>query len=377
MKIELKKLKIRDLVVGYHDDGDGGVIGYGGKLDIRPPYQREFVYKDAARNAVIDTVIKGFPLNVMYWAERENNPEVPYEIIDGQQRTISICQYVAETRFSVHDKFYHSLLQEEKDAILDYELHVYICKGTDKEKLEWFETINIAGEKLTKQELRNAVYAGSWVSDAKRYFSRTGCAAYKLGHKYVSGTPNRQEYLETAINWIRYRDKEPSIEEYMSKHQHDANANDLWEYFQEVIEWVEGTFLNTYGVICDWGLLYNTHKAKIVNPIKIQKEIDKLMEDSDVEKKDGIFPYVLDGNEKHLTIRQFDKNTRRSVYAKQKGICPTCGGHFTFEEMEGDHIVPWSKGGRTTEGNCQMLCLKCNRMKGAGILSPKAKTITP
>ena len=91
MKITLTKITVRDLVEDYHDDGEGGVRGYGGKLDIRPPFQREFVYKDKQRDAVIETINKGFPLNVMYWAVRQDGT---YEVIDGQQRTISVAQYV-------------------------------------------------------------------------------------------------------------------------------------------------------------------------------------------------------------------------------------------------------------------------------------------
>ena len=230
MKIELLDLTVRELVEDYDDDGEGGVTGYGGKLDIRPPFQREFIYKDKERNAVIDSILKGFPLNVMYWADREDGT---FEIIDGQQRTISVAQYVGGV-FSVERKYFENLPSDKQELILDYELTVYVCSGTHSEKLEWFQTINIAGQELTNQELRNAVYAGSWLSDAKRYFSRRGRAAYPIGNAYVKGRVERQEYLETAIKWIS-RD---SIEDYMGKHQHDENALPLWDYFQSVINWV-------------------------------------------------------------------------------------------------------------------------------------------
>jgi hypothetical protein len=198
MKIELHPITVRQLTEGYVDNGEGGVTGYGGKLDIRPPYQREFIYKDKQRNAVIDTVRKGFPLNVMYWTVREDGN---FEIIDGQQRTVSICQYV-HSDFSIDSMFFHNLPEDKQKQILDYELMVYFCRGTDSERLEWFKTINIAGEELTDQELRNAVYSGTWVTDAKKYFSQTGCVAHKLGSNYMSGTPIRQDYLETVIKWI-------------------------------------------------------------------------------------------------------------------------------------------------------------------------------
>ena len=88
MKIKLKKITIRELVKDYADDPERGVSGYGGRLDIRPEYQREFVYKEKDRDAVIRTVMRGFPLNVMYWAKKKDGT---FEVMDGQQRTISIC----------------------------------------------------------------------------------------------------------------------------------------------------------------------------------------------------------------------------------------------------------------------------------------------
>ena len=202
MKIELKEITVGELTAGYQDNQENGVVGFGGKLDIRPPYQREFIYKDKQRDAVIETITKNFPLNVMYWAVREDGN---FEVIDGQQRTISISQFV-EGIFSFKtskDVFYfHNLQTDEREQILNYKLMVYFCSGTDSEKLEWFKTINIAGEKLTDQELRNAVYSGSWVTDAKRYFSKNRCTAHEIGGDYLSGSAIRQEYFETAIKWI-------------------------------------------------------------------------------------------------------------------------------------------------------------------------------
>jgi hypothetical protein len=187
MKIELKEITVRELADGYQDNAEAGVFGYGGKLDIRPPYQREFIYGPKERDAVINTVTKDFPLNVMYWAVREDGN---FEIIDGQQRTISVCQYVTGD-FSFQQLYFHNLPDDKQAQILDYKLMVYQCTGTDSERLDWFRTINIAGKPLTDQELKNAVYAGSWVSDAKRYFSKTGCAAYQIGQDYLNGAPIR------------------------------------------------------------------------------------------------------------------------------------------------------------------------------------------
>lgn len=357
MKIQLKEITVRELTKGFEDNAEAGVVGYGGKLDIRPPYQREFIYKDKQRDAVIDTITKEFPLNVMYWAVREGGD---FEIIDGQQRTISICQYVGGD-FSINGLAFHNLQKDKQEQILNYKLTVYQCSGTDSEKLDWFRTINIAGEKLTDQELRNAVYSGSWVTDAKRYFSKSGCPAYAIGSDYLNGSPIRQEYLETAIKWI----SDGKIEEYMSEHQHDQNAAALWRYFQDVITWVETTFTKKRKFMkgVDWGMLYNKYKDEKYNTEKIEKEIEKLILDDDVTKKSGIYPYILTRNEKYISIRAFSDAIKQKVYEKQKGICVHCKEHFELSEMEADHIKPWHEGGKTIEENCQMLCKQCNRTK--------------
>ncbi len=357
MNIQLKEIAVRDLTDGYEDNEEAGVVGYSGKLDIRPLYQREFIYKDKQRSAVIDTVIKGFPLNVMYWAVREDGN---YEVIDGQQRTISIAQFV-EGDFSFNDRYFHNLQDDEKEQILNYKLTVYLCSGTDSEKLEWFKTINIAGEELTEQELRNAVYSGLWVSDAKRYFSKNNCAVYGLGGDYLSGSAIRQDYLETTIKWI----SENAIEDYMAKNQNEPNANELWLYFQGMINWVK-TIFPTYrremkGI--DWGFLYNEFKNDKFDSSKLEVEISQLMEDEDVTKKKGIYTYVLTRKEKYLNIRAFSLNQKREAYERQKGVCVVCKEKFDIEEMEADHITPWHEGGKTSAENCQMLCKEDNRRK--------------
>ena len=278
MKIDLLDLTVKELVKDYKDDDEGGVTGYGGKLDIRPPYQREFIYKEKERNAVIESIQKGFPLNVMYWADREDGS---FEIIDGQQRTISIAQYVWG-KFSVDYKYFHNLTPDKKALIENYKLMVYVCTGTDTEKLDWFKTINIAGLKLTNQELRNAVYAGTWLSDAKRYFSRTRCPAYQIANAYVKGAANRQEYLETAIRWI----SEDAIEDYMGTHQRDENALPLWEYFQKVIDWIESTFTTKRSFMkgVDWGTLHRDFGGADLDPDEIEAETARLVADDDVKR---------------------------------------------------------------------------------------------
>jgi len=360
MKIELHQIPIREVIAGYKDSAEEGVVAYDGKLDIRPKYQREFVYKEKQRNAVIETIKNSFPLNVMYWMIREDGG---FEMLDGQQRTISIGQYV-NNDFSLNQRYFHNLTKTERDQILDYDLMIYFCEGTDKERLDWFTVINTFGEKVNEQEIRNAVYTGPWLSDAKLKFSKTNCVAYLLandGGKLVSGSPIRQEYLETALAWIN----DGKIENYMAKNQHEKNADELWQYFQNVIEWVRKTFTNYRKEMKDivWGKLYNENKDRKFNSKNLEKEIAKLMEDEDVTNKKGIYSYILTREEKHLNIRAFNPKQKREAYERQKGICVVCKKHFEIEEMEADHITPWHESGKTSADNCQMLCKDDNRRK--------------
>lgn len=361
MKINLKQISVADLVSDYENNQEAGVVGYGGLLNIRPPYQREFVYKDKQRDAVIETIKKNFPLNTMYWVvnrDEENNKS--YEVLDGQQRTISICEYVTG-KFSLNYQYFHNLTESEKNQILSYQIMVYFCEGTDKEKLDWFEVINIAGEKLTDQELKNAIYTGAWLTAAKKYFSKTGCPAYSIASDYMKGSPIRQEYLETVLNWI----SNGQIKEYMAQHQHHKNANELWLYFNSVIEWVKTVFPNyrkeMKGV--DWGSLYNKHKDDDLDAETLESKISKLMQDEDVTKKSGIYTYLLTGDERYLSIRAFTDNQKREAYERQRGICPIKKEHYPIKDMEADHIIPWSQGGKTNAKNCQMIEKFANRTK--------------
>ena len=360
MKIQLIDLTVRDLVAGYRDDGEGGVRGYGGKLDIRPPFQREFIYKGKQREEVIRTILRGFPLNVMYWSQRDDGT---YEIIDGQQRTISIAQYVTSI-FSVDGFYFHNQPLEIRDQVLDYKLMVYICEGTHKDKLDWFRIVNIAGEKLYEQELRNAVYSGAWVSDAKRYFSKSGCPAQGLGGDYMSGSPIRQDYLQTVIRWISDGD----IDDCMARNQHVKSAAPLWDYFMSVIDWIESTFTKKRKNIMKgvaWGELYNEFNDEDLDPQWLEQATQKLILDDDVTNQKGIYPFLLTGDEKYLNIRAFTAGMKQRVYEKQDGKCVKCDKAFDISDMEADHIRPWSEGGKTSEDNCQMLCRKCNREKAA------------
>ncbi|MCM1194723.1 MAG: DUF262 domain-containing protein [Corallococcus sp.] len=367
MQIKLREITIREVVNGYVDNAENGVVGYGGKLNIRPVFQREFVYKDKQRDAVIETVLKGFPLNSMYWTQ---TGECSYELLDGQQRTVSICQFV-NNDFSINGavtgnmpKNFASLTDTDKEKILNYKLFVYVCNGDENEKLDWFKIINIAGEKLTEQELRNAVYTGEWLTDAKRYFSKTNCAAYGLANKYINGVVNRQDYLETALKWIA--DKECcTVEEYMLVHQHDTHATPLWQYFQSVINWVQTIFMKyrkeMKGV--EWGYLYNKYGNIVYDPNELERRVAELMQDDDVQRRFGIYEYLLGGKEKCLNIRAFTDNDKRAVYEQQGGRCFDCNKEFDISATEAHHKTRWVDGGHTTRDNCVVLCRECHDLR--------------
>jgi hypothetical protein len=372
MTIKQISVTVGEITQGYVNNEEQGVRGYNGLLDIRPPYQREFIYNDKEQQAVINTVLKGYPLNVMYWVKRGNDAECPYEVMDGQQRTLALCEYVAG-RFSFEFKNFFNQPGDIQKRILDYELTVYVCEGEHSEKLEWFKTINIAGKPLNEQEILNAIYAGPFVSDAKRHFSKSNCGAYKLGKDLVNGTPIRQDFLKKALEWMADHEKREGKAQspvgYMAKHQHDPNANNLWTYFQNVLNWAITNFeMKKFKKIMkglDWALYYDTFHDKTLDTVAMSKQISALMRDSEIEKKIGIIPYVLTGDERLLDLRAFPEDIKMEVWEKQGHICPLCGKEFDFEFMEGDHIKPWREGGRTVIENCQMLCRDCNRKKGA------------
>ena len=370
MDIIPKQIKVKDVFNGYADNGDDGVFAYSGKLAIRPPYQREFVYDDNQAEAVIQTVLKGFPLNVMYWVKTGTDT---YEVLDGQQRTLSIMQYLSH-KFSIsidNKKYYWDALPDDKyNAIMDYDFMIYICEGEESEKLEWFKVVNIAGEKLSDQELRNSVYTGTWLSDAKRYFSKRNCAAKRLSDRYITGDPNRQELLEKALKGICELHGIKEITEYMAQHKSDADADELWQYFQDVFNWVGKIFPKYYADMkgLDWCHLYNKYHTIPYNSAVMNSEVKRLHEDEEVQKTKGIYEFLLCRETdpyagRLLNLRAFDKRDKIAAYSKQNGVCPICKKHFEFDEMEGDHIIPWSKGGQTVPDNCQMLCKSCNSKK--------------
>ena len=371
MTIKQIEVTVGDIARGYINNEEQGVRGYSGQLDIRPPYQREFIYNENEQQAVISTVLKGYPLNVMYWVRRSEDAECPYEVMDGQQRTLSLCEYV-DGKFAYDFKNFFNQPADIQKLILDYPLTIYLCEGEPSEKLEWFKTINIAGKPLNEQEINNAVYAGPFVTDAKRHFSKSNCGAYRLGKDLVNGTPIRQEFLKKALEWMAEHEtregKPQSVVGYMAEHQHDPNANNLWTYFQNVLNWTITNFdLKKFKKIMkglNWALYYDKYHSTTLDTADLASRISKLILDSDVQKQMGIIPYVLTGDERHLDLRCFPDDIKQAVWEKQHHICPSCQKEFDYEFMEGDHITPWREGGRTVIENCQMLCRECNRRKG-------------
>ena len=374
MTIKQMEVTVGEITKGYIDNEEQGVRGYNGLLDIRPPYQREFIYDEKEQQAVITTVLKGYPLNVMYWVRRSEDAECPYEVMDGQQRTLSLCEYVAG-KFSYDFKNFFNQPVDIQKRILDYKLTIYVCEGEASEKLEWFKTINIAGKALNEQEINNVIYAGPFLSDAKKHFSKKNCGAYRLGKDLVNGSPDRQDFLKKALSWLADHEtrngKPQTIVDYMAQHQHDHTALPLWTYFQNVLHWAISTFnMKKFKNIMkglDWAKLYDLYHEKDLDIKAIEKKVSELMMDAkdEIQKPQGIIPYVLTGDEHYLDLRTFSDKVKLAVWEKQNHKCALCGKEFDYVFMEGDHITPWRDGGRTTIENCQMLCREYNRRKGS------------
>ncbi len=364
MKTKQIKLTLGELFKGYTDTTEGGAFSMNGKLNIRPPYQREYIYKDKQRDAVIQTVLKGLPLQTIYFYEKEDGN---YELIDGQQRLSSVFKYM-DNQFSLNYRGWTNLNEEEKKKFNNYDnIVIQVVTGTQTELLEWYKIINTNGEAQTNQEMRNSIYSGTWLTDAKKYFSVNQGASYVIGGDYIKGRAIRQEHLETAIKWKADADGDESIEIHMSKHQHDINSNSLRTHFENVIGWVKKTFITYYKEMkkVDWNELYLAYKDNVIDVKELDEKIKTHMMDEDITNKSGIFNYVLTNDEKKLNVRAFNDKIKREVYERQKGKCVDCGKEFDIKEMDADHITPWIEGGKTLASNCQMLCKEDNRRKGS------------
>lgn len=397
MKTTQPIITIRDLVNGYRDNGEQGVVAFGGKLNVRPAYQRAFVYGANDRDKVMVSVYNNMPLNSMYWAI---NPDETFEVIDGQQRIISICQFITNDDGNGNPvaidfngrntQTFDGLSLEKQKEILDYRLQIYVCWGTDDEKLDWFHTINIAGKQMTNQELLNANYTGKWLTSAKQFFSKKSNnkainmsyydnddkkTLLNLSTDKVLGDigglgdkANRQLLLELALNWrIDANTKEyQHIKNYMGKHRFDEDATELINYFRDVIEWVKQTFVvyrtDMKGV--DWGLLYNKYGKKEFNPKIIEKKLAYLYSLYDIDpdglKKKGFYEYCLSGDRSLVWHRAFSEKQQKQAYENQERKCARCHKTFSLKELEGHHKIAFADGGETTIKNCLMLCKDCH-----------------
>ena len=359
-----------------------GLFGLAGKLTIQPEYQRNYIYADGKRDvAVIESILKGYPLGLIYFNKISDSN---LEVLDGQQRITSFGRFVTN-KFAVKDEngmeqYFSGIATDKQQKILNTKLLIYECEGTESEIKEWFRTINIAGVPLNNQELLNAVYSGPFVTLGKEEFSNSQNANVQKWSAYVSGSANRQEYLERALEWV----SKGNAGEYMSRHRFDTEITELTNYFKSVIDWVSTVFIDVESEMrgLEWGRLYEKYKKQPYNSKAVSEELKKLYADPYIKNRKGIFEYILGGSidSKLLEVRVFDEATKKSMCATQsavaekKGIsnCPLCAlGHdsnktkiWHLTEMDADHVTAWSKGGATDSKNCQMLCKTHNRAKG-------------
>ncbi len=384
MKTTLKTYTVEELCKGFvYNELEGkGLFGLSGKLTIQPEYQRNYIYADGKKDvAVINSILNSYPLGLIYFNKVSDNE---LEVLDGQQRITSIGRFVTG-KFAIQDQngmqqYFSGLSDDKQQIILQTQLLVYECEGTETEIKEWFKTINIAGVPLNEQELLNAIFSGKFVTLAKAEFSNSQNANIQKWSAYIKGNANRQDFLERALQWV----SKENISDYMSSHRHDENINELKNYFNSVIDWVSTVFTDVEKEMCglEWGNLYEIYHRKSYNPSEISQKVQELYGDAYVKNRKGIFEYVLGGCEdsKLLNIRVFDDVTKKVVYKQQTqkaeaeeiSNCPLCaiGNNnnktriWKLKEMDADHVTAWSKGGATDIKNCEMLCKTHNRAKG-------------
>ena len=373
-------ITVREICEGFiYNELEGkGLFGLNGKLTIQPEYQRNYIYADGKKDvAVIDSVLKGYPLGLIYF----NKVGDRYEVLDGQQRITSLGRFVTH-KLAIKDKngmqqYIDGLDKEDREKVLNTKLLIFICEGKESEIKDWFQTVNIAGVNLNNQEKLNAIFSGPFVSALKEEFSNSQNAHIQKWSAYVSGNAKRQDFLERALQWV----SQGNVEAYMSKHRQDSDITPVKTYFNAVIDWASAVFSDVLPEMrgLEWGRLYEEHHKKPYNVAEVSKRVHELLADPYVTNHKGIFEYILGGEKDKslLNIRVFDKATINRVYtqqtqaAKEKGVsnCPDCAlkGEtriYKLGEMDADHVTAWSKGGATDEGNCQMLCRHHNRSKG-------------
>ena len=377
-------ITVKDICEGFvYNELEGkGLFGLSGKLTIQPEYQRNYIYADGKKDvAVIESILKGYPLGLIYFVKVSDDK---FEVLDGQQRITSFGRFVTN-KFAVKDEngmeqYFSGIAADKQATILETKLTIYECEGSESEIKQWFKTINIAGIPLNEQELLNAIFSGPFVTLGKEEFSNSQNSNIQKWSAYVSGSANRQDFLECALDWV----SKGNISDYMSRHRYDKHITELKTYFNTVIDWVSGVFKDVENEMrgLEWGRLYETYHKKAYDPAKVSTEVQKLYADPYVKNRKGIFEYILGGSvdTKLLDVRIFDEATKKSVYSKQtassetkgESNCPLCAlGHdanksklWKLAEMDADHVSAWSKGGATDAGNCQMLCKTHNRAKG-------------
>lgn len=384
MITNLKQYTVRQIIDGFvYNELEGkGLFGLSGKLTIQPEYQRNYIYADGKKDvAVIESLLKGYPLGLIYFNKVSDDR---LEVLDGQQRITSVGRFVTN-KFAVRDEngmeqYFSGIAADKQAKIMDANLLIYECEGTESEIKDWFRTINIAGVPLNSQELLNAVYSGPFVTLCKAEFSNSQNSNIQKWGVYVAGNANRQDFLEQALDWVSHG----QIGDYMSRHRYDDGITELKTYFSSVIDWISGVFTDVESEMrgLEWGRLYEQYHGRAYDPAAVSAEVRRLYGDPYIKNRRGIFEYILGGSvdTKLLEIRIFDEATKRSVYAAQTAVaeargesnCPHCElGHDTnkrkiwkLEEMDADHVAAWSKGGATSVDNCQMLCKTHNRAKG-------------
>lgn len=385
MKTTLRTdITIKDICDGFiYNELEGkGLFGLGGKLTIQPEYQRNYIYADGKRDvAVIESILKGYPLGIIYFNKTSNDT---FEVLDGQQRITSIGRY-ATNKLAIKDEnameqYFDGIASDKRKKIEDTKLLIYECEGEESEIKEWFKTINISGVPLNEQELLNAIYSGKFVTLCKAEFSNSQNANIQKWSAYIKGSPNRQEFLAVALEWVSRN----NIDNYMALHRNDDNINEIKKYFDCVIEWVSTIFIDVEKEMCglEWGVFYEKYHNQAYNPNHIKNRVQALYGDSYIKNRKGIFEFILGGeiDTKLIDVRIFDEVTKKSIYKKQtdeakiKNIsnCPLCAiGNNTnkikiwdLKDMDADHVTAWSKGGATNSSNCEMLCKTHNRAKG-------------
>ena len=390
MDTDLKQYTVAEVTKGFvYNELEGkGLFGLDGDLVIQPEYQRHYIYGDGKKDvAVIDSLLKGYPLGLIYFVDTSATSGPHLEVLDGQQRITSVGRFVTG-KFAIvrngKEQTFSSLAKEDRDRITESKLLVYVCSGTEAEIKEWFQTINIAGVPLKPQELRNAIYSGPFVTAAKAVFSNSNNANQQKWSHFVNGDPKRQEVLEEALDWVASA-KNQTIDGYMAAHRHDTGIHELETYFTTVIDWIDSVFTAPPDKAMrglDWGALYEKYKGTAYKADQLNERLQELLNDPSVKDKKGIYPYILGGEEdpRLLNVRLFEDSVKKAAYKRQTdkataaGIsnCPLCavGDNankariYKEKEMEADHVAAWSKGGLSTLENCEMLCVTHNRSKG-------------